>query len=125
MNTISQRWATTRGYDDVLWVSSDGYALEAPTSTLLWQVEDRLLTTPISTGVLAGTTGRFLLNHAGDLGLQAGEKLITPAELTKAEGVWLTSSVRGVAEVRAVDGTRRSHSTLTGALQALAGYPTG
>ena len=36
VNMASQRWAQPAGADDVLWVSTDGYALEAPTSTLVW-----------------------------------------------------------------------------------------
>ncbi|WP_341856930.1 aminotransferase class IV [Brachybacterium sp. GPGPB12] len=49
------REAKRRGAADVLFVSSDGYALEGPTSTLLVRRGDTFLTTPASAGVLAGT----------------------------------------------------------------------
>ena len=43
INMASQRWAQANGFDDALWISSDGYALEGPTSTLVWRKGDRLL----------------------------------------------------------------------------------
>jgi len=105
INMASQRYAVAHGYDDALWISSDGYALEAPTSTLVWRRGQRLLTVPHKeTGILSGTTAAYALAHAGDMGLTAGEEMITAAELTDVDGVWLLSSVRGVAPVRELDG---------------------
>lgn len=123
VNMASQRWALAQGVDDALWISVDGYALEGPTSTLVWQTGDRLDTVPVeTTGILPGTTARHLLDHAGDLGLVAGERMITPAELVAADGVWLLSSVRGVAEIRAIDGTALAPSAHTEKLRAFLGF---
>jgi 4-amino-4-deoxychorismate lyase len=120
----AQRWALAQGADDVLWVSSDGYALEGPTSTLIWLAEGTLWTVPAErTGILAGTTARVLLDGAGQLGLAAGERMVRPEELADAEGAWLTSSVRGVAEIRMLDGVARKPAPCTDALLDLAGYP--
>ena len=122
VNMASLRWAADRGADDVLWTSADGYALEGPTATLVWLVGDELCTVPASTGVLPGTTGRWLLDHAGKLDLRPAERLVRPAELFDAAGVWLTSSVRGVAEVRAIDGAALPGSPDTRRLRELLGY---
>jgi 4-amino-4-deoxychorismate lyase len=104
VNMASQRWAAERGADDVLWVSADGYALEAPTATLVWLAGNTLCTVPAEpTGILPGTTARWLLDHAGRLGWTAAERMITPTELTTVDGVWLVSSVRGVAAIRHLD----------------------
>lgn len=125
VNMASLRWAQQAGADDVLWVSSDGFALEAPTSTLLWLAGTTLCTVPVDdTGILAGTTARFLLDHAGDLGWDTADAMIKPADLTGADGVWFTSSVRGVAAVRALDGTPLPYSEAdTGRVQKLLGFP--
>jgi 4-amino-4-deoxychorismate lyase len=123
VNMASQRWAQTVGADDVLWLSSDGYALEAPTSNLVWRDGYKLATVPAeATGILAGTTARFLLDHASALGLSAVERMVTPAELSTADGVWLLSSVRGVAEVRSLDGVALPASSDTSRLRGLLGY---
>jgi 4-amino-4-deoxychorismate lyase len=117
------RWAAGQGVDDVLWISVDGYALEAPTATLVWLTGGVLCTVPAAaTGILAGTTAAYLLGHADELGMRAEERLVRPAELPDADGVWLVSSVRGVAEVRALDGVALGPSPETTRMQKLLGY---
>lgn len=123
INMASQRWAIANGVDDVLWLSADGYVLEAPTSTLVWRSGDELVTVPdSSTGILPGTTARFMLDHAADLGLTAAERMITPAELADTDGVWLLSSIRGVAEIRSVDGVKRAPAADTARLRDYLGF---
>ena len=108
----------------MLWVSSDGYALEGPIANVVWLTGDTLCTVPAATtGILPGTTVAWLLAHAPELGLNAAERMVTPAELHDADGVWFSSSVRGLVEVRTLDGVRRDHCPRTPALQALLGFP--
>jgi 4-amino-4-deoxychorismate lyase len=124
MNMASLRWAATQGADDVLWLSSEGYLLEAPTATLVWLAEGTLWTVPATqTGILAGITARWLLDRADSLGFEAGERLVRPTELSSASGVWLVSSVRGAAEVRSLDGVARKPAAETDALLDLLGFP--
>jgi 4-amino-4-deoxychorismate lyase len=124
VNMACLRWAAAQGADDVLWVSGDGYALEAPTATLVWLIDGVLCTVPPgSTGVLAGTTAAYLLAHAGELGWAAEERLIRPAELAAAQGVWLTSSARGPAEIRELDGVPLGPSAETPRVVKLLGFP--
>ena len=122
VNMACQRWAADNGLDDVLWVSSDGYALEAPTSTLVWLENRTLYTVPESTGILAGTTSRWLLDHVGELGWHPAERMVRPAELERATGVWLTSSVRGIVSVRELNGVKLADSPHTETLRHLLGY---
>ena len=124
VNMASLRWAARQGVDDVLWVSADGYALEAPTASLVWLEGETLWTVPPGeTGILAGITARWLLDHADQRGYKSGERLVRPAELTTADGVWLTSSVRGLAEVRVLDGAPLPPSRHTAPLLELLGFP--
>lgn len=105
INMASLRWAQANGADDVLWLSGDGYVLEAPTSTLVWLIGTTLYSVPVEqTGILAGTTAAFLLSQVGELDWTTAERLIRPAELGQADGAWLTSSVRGVTPIRTIDG---------------------
>ncbi|GAA5177770.1 aminodeoxychorismate lyase [Rugosimonospora acidiphila] len=123
VNMASQRWAGGRGVDDMLWVSSDGYVLEAPTSTLVWLAGDTLWTVPAaSTGILPGITARWLLDHATDLGYEAGERMIRPAELTAVDGAWLASSIRGLAEIRTLDGKPLDPAADTARMLGLLGF---
>jgi len=124
VNMASQRWAAAQGADDVLWVSADGYALEAPTSSLVWLSGATLYTVPAeTTGILPGTTARWLLDHAGALGWRSAERLVRPAELLDAEAVWLTSSVRGPVPLRALDGQELRRNPHVDAVRDLLGFP--
>ncbi|HWH00663.1 MAG TPA: aminotransferase class IV [Pilimelia sp.] len=124
VNMATLRWAAGRGADDALWVSTDGWALEAPTATLVWAAGDALCTVPAErTGILPGCTGRWLLDHAGQLGLRAEERMVRPDELAAADGAWLVSSVRGVAAVRTLDGVPLPASAHTDRIRDLLGFP--
>jgi 4-amino-4-deoxychorismate lyase len=125
VNMACQRWAAEQGADDVLWLSADGYALEAPTSSLVW-LQDGVLCTvpPARTGILAGTTAAHLLARAGELGWTAEERMVRPEELAGAQGVWLTSSARGLVEIRTLDDTPLGPSTETTRITKLLGFPT-
>ncbi|WP_344133245.1 aminotransferase class IV [Luedemannella flava] len=126
VNMACLRWATASGADDVLWTSTDGYALEAPTSTLVWLEGGTLWSVPAeATGILAGTTARWLLDHAGELGWDAAERLVTPAEVIDSDGAWLTSSVRGVAAIRTLDGTPlKTSPQVTDDIRNVLGFPS-
>jgi 4-amino-4-deoxychorismate lyase len=123
VNMAAQRWAQGQGVDDVLWVSADGFALEGPTSTLIWLDGTTLCTVPAeTTGILAGTTARWLLERADKLGYDAEERMITPAALAEAPGAWFTSSVRGVVEIRAIDGVAMAAAKDTVRMRELLGF---
>ncbi|HEU4426111.1 MAG TPA: aminotransferase class IV, partial [Pilimelia sp.] len=124
INMASQRWAAANGVDDVLWVSADGWALEAPTSTLVWLDGEELCTVPAEpTGILPGCTARWLLDHAAALGWRAARRMVRPGDLAGMGGAWLTSSVRGIAELRAIDGVPLPASPHTGRIRELLGFP--
>ncbi|MEV0152764.1 aminotransferase class IV [Micromonospora sp. NPDC050686] len=123
-SSAARRWAARTGVDDVLWVSSDGYVLEGPSANVVWLAGRTLCTVPAaSTGILPGTTVAWLLAHADAAGFTAAERMATPADLVAADGRWFTSSVRGLAEFRSLDGRPLPPSPHTGALQALLGFP--
>jgi 4-amino-4-deoxychorismate lyase len=124
VNMASQRWAHTHRLDDMLWVSADGFALEAPTSTLVWLQEGTLCTVPAAdTGILPGTTVRWLLDQVPGLGWRTDERMVRPDELPAAGGVWLVSSVRGAAPIRELDGIALPPSRHTRAVHDLLGHP--
>jgi 4-amino-4-deoxychorismate lyase len=122
-NFAARRWARQRGADDLLWVSLEGYALEAPTASLVWLSAGQLCTVPADDAdILPGTTVRQLLSVASTLGLRAATRMILLPELRAAEGIWLASSLRGLAEVVSLDGAERARSPWTPRLLASLGY---
>jgi 4-amino-4-deoxychorismate lyase len=105
VNRSVLREAARRGADDVIFVSSDGFVLEGPTSSVLFRRGNSLLTPGTGLGILEGTTQGDLFEWARQRGMQTGFELLTPAELVKADALWLVSSGRQAAPIRLIDGT--------------------
>jgi len=113
-NMAAQRQARDLGADDVVWVSSDGEVLEAPTSTVAWIAAGRLVTPPPSVGILPGTTLQAVLDlQLVDADVRRG----TVAELRAAEEVLLLSSGRGIAPVVRLDDVELGVGPVTQRLQ--------
>ena len=124
LNMAAVREAVRRGADDALWIARDGTVLEAPTATVVWTRDRRLSTTPVGgTGILAGTTMAALFDGARVDGFDVRIEPASLAELVAADGIWLVSAVRGVAEVIELDGVARARRTaLTARLNRYADF---
>ena len=108
VNMAAQREAARRGADDVLFVSSDGVVLEAPTGSVAWWDGSTLHTTPTGdTGILAGTTQQLLFERAAAEGWATAETKASVADLHAADVVWLIGSVRGPVDIVELDGKPR------------------
>jgi 4-amino-4-deoxychorismate lyase len=110
VNMAALRHAADRGADDVIFVSSDGYILEGPRSTVVIATagEDGagpcLLTPPPWYPILRGTTQVALFDVARDKGYDCDYRVLRPADLFAAQGVWLVSSITLAARVHTLDG---------------------
>ena len=110
VNMAALRYAARQGADDVIFVSSDGYILEGPRSTVVIaraspSGERRcLLSPPASYPILSGTTQQALFETATAKGYRCEQQSLRLADLTAARGVWLVSSVTVAARVHTLDG---------------------
>jgi 4-amino-4-deoxychorismate lyase len=104
VNMAAIREAKRRGADDAVFVSTDGFVLEAPTASLILRLGDRYITPAPNGGILHGTTQLSLFEHLAAQGLQTGYEVIPVASLAKVDAAWLVSSVRLAAPIRAIDG---------------------
>ena len=104
VNMAALRHAAGRGAGDVIFVSSDGYVLEGPRSTVVIATADELLTPPPSLPILHGTTQQALFEVAADKGYDCDYRALRPADLFAAQGVWLVSSITLAARVHTLDG---------------------
>ena len=104
VNMAALRYAAERGAGDVVFVSSDGYVLEGPRSTVVIATADGLLTPPPSLPILHGTTQQALFTVAAEKGYQCHYRPLRPADLITAQGIWLVSSITLAARVHTLDG---------------------
>jgi branched-subunit amino acid aminotransferase/4-amino-4-deoxychorismate lyase len=103
-NLAAQDEAQARGCDDALLVDADGVVLEAPTANVWFREGRRLLTPALAQPILAGVTRAALWELTGGLGWQPEEGVFPLERLLAADEVFLSSSVREVMPVVAVDG---------------------
>ena len=100
-NLAARDEAWRRGADDALLVDADGVVLEAPTANVWWRESETLYTPSLELPILAGVTRSALLELASvdvEQGVFPLERLAAAAE------AFLTSSVREVMPVVALDG---------------------
>ena len=94
----ARRLAEGEGSDEALLVA-DGLVLEAATANIWWRCGDELRTPAARPGVLPGVTRELVLELA-----DATEGIFPLTELAGADEAFLTSSIREVMPVAALDG---------------------
>jgi 4-amino-4-deoxychorismate lyase len=104
VNRAALREAARREADDVIFVSSDGYALEGPTANVIMRTGNRITTPNTDQGILAGTTQASVFEFFESRGFETAYEHIPASALTGADALWLVSSVRQAAPIRRLDG---------------------
>ncbi len=125
VNRAAHREAARRGVAEVVFVSTDGFVLEAPRSAVIQLRAGTLVTTPLTdTGVLASTVQAAIYAAAQAQGVPCEYRLSPVGELFDADGVWLVSSVVGPAPILSLDGRDLAQSPQwTRRLREFAGFP--
>ncbi|WP_235435967.1 aminodeoxychorismate lyase [Mycobacterium sp. EPa45] len=123
VNMAALRHAAEKGAGDVIFVSSDGYLLEGPRSTVVIATDEgsgtMLLTPPPWYPILRGTTQQALFEVARDKGYDCDFRALRPSDLYDAQGVWLVSSMTLAARVHTLDGRALPPSRLAAEMTAL------
>ncbi|MDD7961860.1 aminodeoxychorismate lyase [Microbacterium thalli] len=104
VNMAALREAHRRDADDAVFLSSDGFVLEAPTASLILQRGDTFVTPAPNGGILHGTTQLSLFEHLASRGFETAYETIPVDDLRRADAAWLVSSVRLAAPIRQLDG---------------------
>jgi branched-chain amino acid aminotransferase len=97
-NMLAGRLAREQGFDEAILVTPHGRVLEAPTSSLFYVSDGRLLTPPLDEHILASITRALVIEVT-----EAEERPCTLEELYQADEVFLASTVREVQRISAVD----------------------
>lgn len=111
VNMAALRHAEHQGAGDVIFVSSDGFILEGPRSTVVIAADNgagqtAFYTPPPWYPILRGTTQQALFDVARGKGYDCDYRALRPADLLTAQGVWLISSITLAARVHTLDGRR-------------------
>ncbi|MGO1768558.1 MAG: aminodeoxychorismate lyase [Microbacterium sp.] len=103
VNMAASREAHRRGADDTIFVTTDGYVLEAPTANIILRRGDHFITPEPTGGVLHGTTQLSAFDWLEEVGHPTGYEHIPVAALYDADAAWFVSSIRLAAPVTHID----------------------
>jgi branched-chain amino acid aminotransferase len=125
-NILGLREARARGADEVVMLNHAGEVTEAAVSNLAFVRAGKVLTPPLSAGILGGITRELLLNEiAAKAGIAAQEATVRPADFAGMDECFLLSTTKDLTPVGAIDGQRfpvRAESVTAKLKAAFAGY---
>jgi 4-amino-4-deoxychorismate lyase len=104
VNAAAIREARRRDADDVIFISSDGFVLEAPTASVLLREGNRFSTPSAELGILPGTTQRRAFEFLRTYGYETDAVRLRASDLRRADAIWLVSSIRQAVAVTELDG---------------------
>ncbi|WP_366083705.1 aminotransferase class IV [Gryllotalpicola sp.] len=103
VNMAALREARRRGADGAIFVTSDGFVMEAPQSSVILRRGNRIVTPRTDIGILLGTSQLSVFALVAEWGFETAEKLVPTSQLRDSDGVWLLSSVQLATPVTRVD----------------------
>ena len=109
---LARAEADAAGADEALLLNTDGHVVEGASSNLFWIEGKTVCTPPLTDGLLAGVTRAVTMEICQSLSLSLAERAVTPEQLRRADGVFLTLSSIGVAEAIALDGASLATSPI-------------
>lgn len=115
-NLLSLARAQAAGADEAILADSRGNLSEGATSNVFLEVDGELLTPPLSTGCLPGVTRQLCLEWGSAHGLPIREELLPLDVMNTTPHAAVTSALKGVAPVSAIDGRPVTTGPLTGEL---------
>ena len=98
-NVVALAHAHARGASEALFLNTQGRVCEGTGSNVFAVIDGVIVTPPLSSGCLAGVTRDLVVEWCG-----AEERDLTPADLSAAGELFVTSSTRDVHPVHDLDG---------------------
>lgn len=103
-SVLGLREAARREADEGLFTNEKGRILEGTTSNVFALSGTRLVTPPVSAGLLPGVMRRWVVENAHRVGLEVREATLSRKDLL--QGSFLTGSLTRISRIRYVDGTK-------------------
>ena len=103
-NLLCLREARSRGAEEVVMLNLAGEITEAAVMNIAFVRDGKVVTPPLSAGILPGTTRRVLLDKiAPAAGVPISEETITPEMLGRMDECFLLSTTKDIAPVARID----------------------
>lgn len=109
---LAREEAHGQGLREGIFLSPEGFVTEGAVSNIFMVKNNRLITSPVSLGILPGILRGRVLELAGSEGVKVEERAFTLADLLNADECFYTNSVREIVPVHSLDGNRIGESTI-------------
>jgi branched-chain amino acid aminotransferase len=100
---LAKMEALNAGYDEAILLNVNGLVAEGPGENIFAVQGEKLITPPVSTGILPGITRGSIMKMAGDLHIPFEEKEVMREELYTADEAFFTGTAAEVTPIREVD----------------------
>jgi len=100
-NVMSMNLASDKGCDEVIMHKND-LITEGGASNVFFINNDCVYTPSLSSNILPGITRELLITKIKESGVKVEEGQYTIDDLISAESIWLTSSTKGLAQVKEI-----------------------
>lgn len=97
--------ARAAGFDDALFLDIEGHVAEGPISNVMFVKGRKLITPPLTCGILPGITRAVTMEIGAEIGLAVEERPVDRAEIDSADEMFYTSSLRELYPIVRVDDT--------------------
>jgi branched-chain amino acid aminotransferase len=96
--------ARQRGFDEVVLLNERGEVSECTSANIFTATGGEVSTPPLDSGCLPGVTRELLLDVVRVPGISVGERTLEPADLERADQVFITSTTRDLLPVVSIEG---------------------
>lgn len=97
--------AHAAGFDDALFLDIEGHVAEGPISNVMFVKGRKLITPPLTCGILPGITRAVTMEIGAEHGLTVEERPVERGEIESADEMFYTSSLRELYPIVKVDET--------------------
>ena len=104
-NIFVFNWARGQGFFDALFTNERGEITEGSITNVFFLRKGVILTPPTEAGLLPGVTRKQIIEVARMLGLSLTESTMTPGDVDRFDGAFVTNSVIEILPVRTVGDT--------------------
>ncbi|MCJ7691325.1 MAG: aminotransferase class IV, partial [Clostridiaceae bacterium] len=102
-NIIEKDKIIKKGYDEALFLNTEGYISEGAVSNIFFVRQGIIYTPKIKCGLLPGIIREFVIKNSLSIGFKIEEGEFTLEKLMGAEGIFITNSIMGIMKVNKIE----------------------
>ena len=100
---MARKLAQARGFDEGLMLNTKGMITESSIANIFFIIDDKLVTPPLSDGVLPGIMRQRVLDSCAVQGIVCEERSVLPSELSQVTAAFQTNSLIGIQLISCFD----------------------